>query len=333
VKKITSFLKNHGTAKLNKRTTRKTVKSSAIAWIKQLQVTPSTMKGYNTAVKIINEYIGDRPAAKITALDLEELLNVSMSKAVLKDGSTGYKYKTKKNVRSVLVGIFTYLHKGNSIRINPCQHSLKISGCAKSERKWIEPYSKTDIQKLRAVADGSGVVEAALFAQYEGPRPSELIALVERDAEVVDNLHVLSISKAIVLGKLKETKTYLSNRRIALKDQSIPILQQMRNHRTEHLADHDYFFYNPINNQPWKSVDEFSRQLKKYFQKAGVNYRGVQPLRHTFVAKCIEAGIPIDETAKVLGHGDPQMINENYFNWQNSIVGKSYRDRLSNLAW
>ena len=54
------------------------------------------------------------------------------------------------------------------------------------------------------------------------------------------------------------------------------------------------------------------RQLKKVYIKAGVPLHTFHSYRHTFATNLSRAGVPIEQTAKLLGHSDIT-VTEKYY--------------------
>ncbi|MFW1017613.1 tyrosine-type recombinase/integrase [Vibrio parahaemolyticus] len=325
-------------------------------WLEVSNLSASTIAGYESTLNtilltcpFIGMYLKD-----ITPFMLEEYLNV-----VLRSESNGkgiiYSTKSRKNFASLLCKLFKWFAKQDKIRRSPFEVGVKVEEF--DDRKQVMPYTPEEVDKVLRIADGSGVVEAFETMVDEGPRLQEVLGLtdssIEQSSENDSESHTkLLINKAVVLGEVKRPKTNRSKRSIVILDNTYEMLERVKrnNVRTEQIYQvrneqgklvsikEKFIFCNPRTGKPWKSSNQYYYALKKFFDKAGVKFRGSRPARHTFACEAIATINPrlpisdnenqlflssIHEVAEVMGHTKPEVLKENYAHYKKYSRGRA----------
>ena len=254
--------------------------------------------------------LGDRPAAKISTREVEELLAVI--------SATGASARTVNKHRAVISAIFNYGMRESTFHLptNP----------AKAADKRREPhpgplvyYRVEEVEALaRALADGLHrtpreypVSEAERAAQraedlqdaemvrvsaYAGLRLGELLALRWRDVNFQDQ--ALTIGRAMSAGIESSTKSGRV-RRVPLPDQAAAALDRV-SRRTDFTGPDELVFCNALG----RTLD--TSALRRRFARAQAAAR-VRPLRwhdlrHTYGSLLAANGVDLVTIQSVMGH-------------------------------
>ncbi|HGO5292927.1 TPA: tyrosine-type recombinase/integrase [Photobacterium damselae subsp. damselae] len=326
-------------------------------WLETSNLSVSIIAGYESALNtilltcpFIGIYLKD-----INAFMLEEYLNVVL-RSELNGKGIIYSTKSRKNFASLLRKLFKWYAKKNKIRRSPFEVGVNVEEFDDSEH--VMPYTPDEVDKVLREADGSGIVEAFETMVDEGPRLQEVLGLTDSSIEqsseddTTESHTKLLINKAIVFGEVKRPKTNRSKRSIVILDDTYEMLERVKrnNVRTEQVyqirndqgklvtKQEKFIFCNPRTGTPWKSSNQYYYALKKFFDKAGVKYRGSRPARHTFACEAIATINPrlpknenedqfflssIHEVAEVMGHSDSEVLKENYVHYKKYSRGRA----------
>lgn len=88
-----------------------------------------------------------------------------------------------------------------------------------------------------------------------------------------------------------------------------------------------YVFWQTGNGQPQSAVKNWHRDLRALFQKAGMPSGHPHQLRDTAAVAWLNAGIPLEEVSRLLGHSSIKTTEKHYAPWV-----KSRQDRLDALV-
>jgi integrase len=254
--------------------------------------------------------IGDRPAAKITTREIDELLaTISV---------IGASPRTVNKYRSVLSAAFNHGCK-------PSTYALPANP-AKAADKRREPapgalvfYSPEDIEALaRALAGGRHRdpsrpavsaqerdaqeaedrqdAEMVRVAAYAGLRQGELLALRWRDVDFAGS--ALTIARAMSAGVESSTKSGRV-RRVPLADQAAAALDRMS--RREHFTSPDDLVFCNVFGRPLDD-SALRRRYRRAQAAADVRPLRFHDLRHTFGSLLAMRGVDVVTIQKAMGH-------------------------------
>ena len=226
-------------------------------------LSPTTVKGYSSAMKTISGAFRDLNVHDITALDIQTEINRL---------SEGRSPKTVRNYHgfiSAVLGTF-------------CP-SLKIYTTLPQKVK-SEPYipSDGDVRRILESAKGTEYEIPIILACY-GLRRSEICALTPDD---IDG-DAVRICKAKVLGEneewvTKSTKTTSSTREIIIPGETAEMIRRQG------------YVYRGHPNM-------ISKYLKKTQDKLGIPRFSLHKLRHYFASKMSSLGVPEADIMKLGG--------------------------------
>jgi integrase len=179
----------------------------------------------------------------------------------------------------------------------------------KSMPRQPEPFSREEIFKILGVLHGQ-CRTVIHFCFLSGLRTSELIALDWRDVDFPNSR--INITKAIVRGKLKETKTRAGSRIVELDRDAIEILAVQR--KLNPLPGN--IFLDPKSGLHWTSDQPLRKRVWiPALRNAGVKYREQYQMRHTYASRMLSSGKNPLWVAAQLGHADWGMVRKVYGRW------------------
>lgn len=246
----------------------------------------------------------------ISAMDLQRFYNAS-------DGAI----TTIKALHNLLCHFFKYAELQGMCRniihsVTP-PRTPKIK--AESDVLTIDVWEDDDLKKLIREMDNHRLRLLVILAVNTGCRIGELLALTYKD--IRDNK--LYISKQLVelsddTGAyslyIEKTKTPTSNRVIPLPDK---VLSEIERHKSWQRIDMmkngyrtDYIFTS--SHGTWYYRRNIGRALNRFYRRAGVPHHKFHAFRHTFGTNLSRAGVPIEETAKLMGHSDISVTAKYY---------------------
>lgn len=247
-----------------------------------------------------NKPIAGRLPENVTSLDLQEFYNAS-----------GLSYGALKPLHNFLRHFYKYAELAGICRdITGCITVPKDKSRPESSKQDIDVWSDEDLKKVINALEGSTLRLLIVLAVNTGARISELLALTYSD--IKDNM--LYINKQVSEVKsdgvggihITEPKTSCSNRVIPLSD---PVMAEVRKHTALHKAQmlqngyRTNFIFTTSNGSLYYRRN-ITRALKRLYGRIGVPYHKFHAYRHTFGTNLSRAGVPIEETAKLMGHAD-----------------------------
>lgn len=186
----------------------------------------------------------------------------------------------------------------------------------------IEVWDDDDLKKVIAALEGSTLRLLIVLAVNTGARFAELLALTYDDI-LNDTLYinkqlseVSKIDNEDVKLHITETKTPNSVRAIPLSKAVMDEVEQHKLlHKTEMMANgyrtnnvfttsHGTYYYKR----------NISRSIVRLCKRIGATYHKFHAFRHTFGTNLSRAGVPIEETSKLMGHKDISITAKYYVN-------------------
>jgi integrase len=253
-----------------------------------------------TLADLVDEYLGMHEGEPVTIAKLRWLLGKATSAlgAVrLADLSTkdiyawrqtipeGHRFEATQAVRQVLNRAveWDWLTDNPAKRVpNPARRS--------NEKRPFESW-----QQIEAVAVQLGPVYGpmVIFAAATGLRPAELFGLEQRDVD--RRAGVVYVRRAFANGRLKRTKTRLSNRAVPLQAKALEALDQLP------PSENPILFANSSGGR----IDfrNFGRRHWKPAQRRAriEPLRGLYDMRHTYATFALRAGVPVFAVSRFMG--------------------------------
>ncbi len=173
---------------------------------------------------------------------------------------------------------------------NPAKRGIRNAPRRAREKRPFESW-----ERIERVAGMLGPVYGPMvvFATATGLRPSELFGLDRRDVD--REAGVVYVRRAYANGRLKHTKTRLSNRAVPLQAKALEALDRLPRSGNEIL----------FPNSRGGRIDfrVFGRRHWKPAQKAaGIEpLRDLYDLRHTYATFALRAGVPVFAVSRFMG--------------------------------
>lgn len=210
-------------------------------------------------------------------------VDVSRYMAILTQ-KKGYSHKTAEGYLSTVKMIFRYAITEGYIDFNPVADIRLPSGLRKSRR---DLPTAEDIQKIKEHPEGFGLF--AMIALYTGLRRGEILALRKDDIDLERRL--IYVTKSVQEnGRVKMPKTENGIRVVGIPSSLSTYLH----------PESGYLFHK--NGRPLNK-GMFERRWLAYQKESGVTCTPHQ-LRHAYATALYDAGIPPEESQRLLGHAD-----------------------------
>lgn len=305
------------------------VAASYMSYVEHVKdATPATLRGYRSLLAEpgaaytrgrggsgtkqgrIMKALGDRPAAQITTLEINDLLNSI--------AATGVSAKTVTRSRQILSAIFYYgMKDGNGF-------DLPKNPVANAHRRTIAPpkplayYKPADVEAI-ANAFESGAyrdrppraqweleddrrdAEFIRFAAYTGLRLSELRELRWRD--ISWERSAITVSRSLSAGVERAGTKSRRNRDFGLPQQAVAALRRLSQRERFTGPDHLIFC-----TRIGRRIDDSAlrRRYKKAQAFAGVAPIRLHDLRHSFGSLLAAGGVDLVNIQAAMGHSQIQ---------------------------
>ncbi|MEZ8867883.1 tyrosine-type recombinase/integrase [Vibrio splendidus] len=281
------------------------------------------------AIKRIEKHFPNIYIKDVTAMMIDDFLNKTLCNCGTEGKLHGYSTKSREHTSQMLNKLFQYYVNKGELSSNPYKAGT-ITLKNNNDKKFIRPYTTEELLKLHSVRTEDGVVQSFIVGCEEGLRPSEILGCITSGFN--PKMRRLQIQRAIVKNEIKEPKTDYSKRHIEISSLSVSLLSELLVQGK--VVKHEYklgsqnstdtfFFTNPATGEVWKNSSDYYKALKPYFKRAGVEYRGSQPARHTFVNRSVETGCDKRDVADHIGQSNAKVLVKNYLHWSSNLRGSS----------
>lgn len=291
-------------------------------------------KSINLIYQRIKNYFGTTPLAKIKKITYQKFIN-DMTEQHHLAKRTIIKYNTYINkmvnnaidegiiIRSFTNHIQNYGHEGK-----------------KANKKFLDlaNFEKLINYAFKVASIDYPIASMTAFAGLTGARASEVLGMTWHDVDFEN--HTITINKIYSPErKLKKTKTPSSVRTIAIPNNLINLLKQLKHaQQAYYLAtgyrDHDNFIFRNA-----KTLHIFTNRNINYRfyhlqSKAGIpvdkqiSFHG---LRHTHASYLISNNVPISYISKRLGHKDISVTLKTYAHLLDEIEQKNNQQAMNLL--
>lgn len=212
-----------------------------------------------------------------------------------------------KTMSTRLIGLRQICKDGmgkETITVNPLEGRVlyrhKEPAGAKLRR--VDPLSLAERDAVLSACTNEQVYNRILFGLWTGLRPCEIAALAWSDIDFINNQVHVSKSLTRWAKEPEDPKTVKGIRSVPIMPDAMKALLSQKKH-TFMLKKR--VFHDPIKNLPWTGDDTFRKQFwAPLLAKAGVRYRAMRQIRHTFASSMFMAGENPMWIAEVMGHED-----------------------------
>jgi integrase len=236
---------------------------------------------------------------------------VRYSRLVAIADSKPWSKKTYNNAISILRRAFDFGYRDHPEQHNPAR-SLRSARLKKKDRPRIDPFCMQDAETLIAAIRrdwGEAQGNYDEFRFFTGMRPSEEIALVLSDLDLVNG--IISVNKARVAGIDRcQTKTG-EDRRVVLCPRALAVLKQQLALRARlEAADaigHDHVFFRETG-ESFRNLQIPGKRWRAMLNSVKLRYRRPYTARHSSVSWNLMVGKNPLWVAKQHGHSISTML-------------------------
>ncbi len=253
-----------------------------------------------------------RPIESVTPLQIQEVYN-----------NCDRCYSSIRSAHNLLVHFFKYADLNGICRNLTTSLQVPKKPAKRSDIEEIEVWEDESLKKVIASLDGNTLRLLVVFAVNTGARFSELLALTYDDIrdgmlyitkQLADAADVNSEDGKKTVLHIEETKTESSNRVIPL---SAPVMAEVEKHRKLQAEEMKKYGYETnylftTSNGTFYYKRNVARSLDRLYKRIGVQPHKFHAYRHTFGTNLSRAGVPIEETSKLMGHSDISMTAKYY---------------------
>lgn len=279
------------------------------------KIKPSTFQRYEG---IFRNYIKE---SELFGLKLNDIRALHIQRYYNKLNDKGKSYSQIKNLNKLLKSFFSYAVEEGYLLKNPCKgKKIVIPGESDHESEEVEAFTSEEIISIRNAIAGHRLKLLIMLALGTGLRQGELLALKWGNIDLENKqLQVEQTLMPVTLINADESKTYKvleqtpktksSIRTVPIPSSIIPLLEeckQLQDQEKEKAGtsyiENDYVFTTEIGTSINSS--NLRKIYKKLLKKAEVKYRKFHSLRHTYITKLFEAGVPLKTVQMLAGHSD-----------------------------
>ena len=277
-----------------------TVASLLDAWLSSVRRTlsPSTLRGYESAIKVhLLPAFGPLPIDELSTQTIRTWVGTL----------TGISNKRINNVLIPLRAVCADAFQDGLIDRDPTERIRNLPLASRDP----DPFSLGEMTRILDACDGP-LRNLLQFAFWSGLRTSEYIGLEWGDVDFERG--IVSVRRAVLLGKTKEPKTASGRRDVVLLDAARSALLAQKEH-TYMRGQNGQVFCHPVTGRPFWSDGEVYRMWEGVLKKAGVPFRNPYQTRHTYASLLLSAGENPMWVAAQMGHRDWGMIRKRYGRW------------------
>ena len=290
---------------------------------KQNTVKTSTLERLEVSYHTLQPYsIAEMPIGSITAMDIQRYVNELVDK--------GYAINTIKKQLRIITSPLKLAAGMRQIPTDPTYGvRLPKEERLKKQTKDIVPYTDDEQARLWQVVDqwDHPSVLAIGFILETGLRAGEAMALRWEKVDIPRKRIRVDATITDPFAKTKaayqnSTKSRASNRTVPLTPRAISLLERLLALRKN---ESEWVF---PGRTTWVSYQNLCKHLKSVCRRAGVPYRGVHCLRHTFATNCYYRHVDVKVLARLMGHADSRITTDIYI----SLRGDGFDDLYNALV-
>lgn len=288
----------------------------------------STVTGYHNKIAKIRSRFGSYLISEISPTDIETWITKDLRQL------------SNKTINEIFIPFRAMLYRAKKELVHAQFDYKRIDALLLELESLIidtefeaDPFTLDEYARIAAL-DTHRVQELnlLLFGCQSGLSKSELISYGWEDVDLKTGEG--ACQRALVEGKYKVTKTKRRNRKLEHTEQALAILLDQKQHtfmlppieievvqRDNRKVDkvfHRPIFRNSTTGSPIASDNSFNSEvLEPLLRKAGVRYRGMNTVRHTFISRMLTLDMPMQWIITQSGHGTTKMIEKHYGKWIN----------------
>ena len=240
---------------------------------------PNSIKNYQFVITCAMEAI-NKPTDQVTAEDVQMYI-------LYKKNVCGCTDKYAQDIRTKLNGFFEWARKSGIIKLNPVDGVAQV----KVRKKHVNGYTEEELERLRiACSKGRNRKRDRAILELldsSGMRCNELIQLDIADID-------LDAREGIIRhGKGDKERVFFFSKVAAMY-----IKEYLKDYKGVDGA----LFVSEKSHRRFKDDSSVETIVKKWGDLAGVPNAKPHRFRHTFITRCINKGISVENTKLLAGH-------------------------------
>lgn len=186
----------------------------------------------------------------------------------------------------------------------------------------IDVWKDEDLQKVIAGLDNKRLRLLVVLAANTGCRLGELLAINTRYSLKDNSLYVSKqLSDAPRMDGSQGSRQYIADLKSSSSERIIPlsnfVMSELKKHlewQKREMAENGYYtdYLFTTSKGTWYGRRNVTKSLKRLYKKINVPHHKFHAYRATFATNLCRAGVPIEETSKLLGHSDINMTLKYY---------------------
>lgn len=264
-------------------------------WAEQAEsgVSPTTWRGYNSALNRAREHFGERDITSITPADISAYI-----KRLIKTNKPSD--KTARTHLMIVNLICRYAVQTGDLEQNPAR-DLEVPRNLKKQPREIA--SDDDIKRVKE-SYSAPFGAFAYWALYTGLRRGELLALTWDDVDIKNR--VIHVNKACIRDTDGKVKAKAPKTKNGVRD--VPIVNKL----AEKIQPGKGLVF-PGENGKYMTNGMWERHWRHYTEASGVKCTPHQ-LRHAYATMLYEAGekVSMEDAQYLLGHAQIQTTKDIY---------------------
>lgn len=294
---------------------------------KKSKLANSTKKKYISAYRRLlqNSEIAGWPIDEITALNLQELYNNIVEC-----------YSTRRALHNLLRRFYKYAElNGISRDITGC---LEVYKAPKANNEMeVVVWPDEDVKLIINALEGTTLRLLVILAVNTGLRFAELLALNYNDIKQGILFVTKQLSEEAPIDgdgttklNITDTKTLNGHRAIPLSDSVLAEIEKHKIIQRSQMAECGYItnYLFTTSHGTFYYKRNVSRSLQRLYKRIGVKHRKFHAYRATFATNLARAGVPIEQTARLLGHGDIE-VTARYYIYVSAEQQKSAVEKIA----
>lgn len=284
-----------------------TVKAYVETWMASRAIKPSSRGAYESMAKKVVKVLGEKTIGDLTASDVNALL------AAYGD----QKQKTRKNllifIKSVLASAVADRHATEDLSKSKAIQKPKAITEDDDGQVTLDNIMVPDA--IGRMLDASEDRARPLFYTLAstGARLGEALSLQWHDLDLVKGL--LRIRRTVFKSAFFAPKSKAANRTVDLGPQACAMLSALKRERYGDAVPPGDDLLFPSESSPKKPMDPAALRRGAWaraLRKAGLPYRKIHSLRHSFVSMLHEQGNDVAYIAQQVGHSSPVITASTY---------------------
>jgi len=259
----------------------------------------STIRSYRRDYDAIKELMPDIQMRQVRTPDINKIFR----SLIERDGDDMRATSAYRNIRNFLSGVFRQAVGEGAVDFNPVRDAMVLSG----NESDTHAYSLQEIHKLHESVNDHTAQAAFMVMAFTGLRKGEVMGLWWTDYD--KKTGVLNVQRAVVQGKVKDTKTKASKAPVPV----VGIVQKALDAHLKRNSGTGYIFHAPEQPDTMINLEHLVFDtVRPELQKAGVEWHGLHAFRRGLNTTMKDLGIEKSTRVDIMRHV-PRDVTDKYY--------------------